>query len=113
ALLASIGVIVASTPAAISHAEDKPGNAAKGLILFRRYCSNCHTLKAAGAHGHLGPDLDKLKPSYAQVLTQLKTGGTQGAGLPPSDLTFGPGIHTFSEQDMRDLATFVVRATHR
>lgn len=28
-------------------------------------CSGCHTLKAAGANGKVGPDLDKLK-SYAQ-----------------------------------------------
>jgi mono/diheme cytochrome c family protein len=81
--------------------------------LFRGYCSNCHTLRAAGATGHLGPDLDKLKPSYAQVVTQLITGGTGGAGLPPADLTFGPGIHTFTESDMRDIAAFVFISTHK
>ena len=81
--------------------------------MFRVYCSNCHTLKAAGATGHLGPDLEKLRPSYPRVLEQLITGGTGGAGLPASDLTFGPGIHTFTAADMRDLAAFVFISTHK
>lgn len=88
------------------------GHPVRGKALFRVYCSNCHTLKAAGARGHLGPNLDKLKPSYAQVVTQLITGGTGGAGLPPSDLTFGPGIHEFTASDMHDIAAFVFISTH-
>jgi mono/diheme cytochrome c family protein len=38
-------------------------------------CSSCHTLKAAGASGHVGPDLDTLKPSAAQVAKQVTDGG--------------------------------------
>ena len=88
------------------------GDRARGEVLFKGYCSGCHTLRAADATGRHGPDLDKLKPSYARVITQLETGGTGGAGLPPSLLTFGPGIHTFTKKDESDIASFVFVATH-
>jgi mono/diheme cytochrome c family protein len=42
-------------------------------------CASCHTLKAADAHGRRGPDLDKLKPSVADVERQLADGG---GGMP-------------------------------
>jgi mono/diheme cytochrome c family protein len=113
AALVSIGVICFAAPTAAPRGGAKVvGHPARGKALFRAYCSNCHTLDGARATGHLGPDLDKLKPSYAQVVDQLITGGPGGAGLPPSDLTFGPRIHTFTPSDMRDIAAFVVISTH-
>jgi mono/diheme cytochrome c family protein len=42
-------------------------------------CSGCHTLKDAGATGHVGPDLDRLKPSVDQVEHQVTNGG---GGMP-------------------------------
>jgi mono/diheme cytochrome c family protein len=113
-VLVSVGVIAFAAPTAALRGSAKVvGDPARGKVLFRGYCSSCHTLKAAGATRHLGPNLDKLKPSYARVVTQLKTGGTGGAGLPPSDLTFGPGIHTFTASDIRDIAAFVFISTHK
>jgi cytochrome c oxidase subunit 2 len=42
------------------------GAAAAGKAVFvNNGCNACHTLKAAGATGKIGPDLDKL-PAYAQ-----------------------------------------------
>jgi cytochrome c6 len=38
-------------------------------------CKNCHTLKAAGASGTVGPDLDKLQPSANLVIKQVNSGG--------------------------------------
>jgi mono/diheme cytochrome c family protein len=43
-------------------------------------CASCHTLKAAGSHGSVGPDLDKLRPTVAQVERQV----TDGGGVMPS-----------------------------
>jgi mono/diheme cytochrome c family protein len=43
-------------------------------------CKNCHTLKAAGARGTVGPNLDQLQPSAALVTKQVKNGG----GVMPS-----------------------------
>ncbi len=41
-----------------------PGEAGKAVFASNG-CASCHTLKAAGATGKVGPDLDKL-PTYAQ-----------------------------------------------
>jgi mono/diheme cytochrome c family protein len=88
------------------------GDAVSGKALFKGYCSSCHTLEAAGSTARLGPNLDILKPSYEQVVYQVTTGGTGGAGLPPTArLTFGPGIHTFTKADIRDIAAFVYLST--
>jgi mono/diheme cytochrome c family protein len=52
------------------------GNAAAGKAVFTSAgCSGCHTLKAAGATGTVGPNLDKLKPSFPVVQHQVENGG--------------------------------------
>jgi mono/diheme cytochrome c family protein len=38
-------------------------------------CGGCHTLKAAGSSGNVGPNLDQLKPSKATVAHQVEVGG--------------------------------------
>jgi mono/diheme cytochrome c family protein len=38
-------------------------------------CATCHTLKAAGATGTVGPNLDQLKPPEARVVKQVTDGG--------------------------------------
>jgi mono/diheme cytochrome c family protein len=43
-------------------------------------CADCHTLKAAGATGTKGPNLDQLKPSESRVAHQVTVGG----GLMPA-----------------------------
>jgi len=46
-----------------------------GKAIFSAECSSCHTLKAAGATGTVGPNLDQLKPSDAIVQRQVTNGG--------------------------------------
>ena len=43
-------------------------------------CGSCHTLKAAGSKGNVGPNLDALKPSEPTVEKQVTNGG---GGMPP------------------------------
>ena len=38
-------------------------------------CSGCHTLKAAQATGSVGPNLDQVKPSAADVTQIVRSGG--------------------------------------
>jgi mono/diheme cytochrome c family protein len=38
-------------------------------------CGGCHTLKAAGASGTVGPNLDQLHPSAATVSGIVRSGG--------------------------------------
>ena len=49
--------------------------AANGQDLFTQNCANCHTLKAAGANGQVGPNLDELRPGADLVRTQTENGG--------------------------------------
>jgi mono/diheme cytochrome c family protein len=52
-----------------------------GAAIFKGAgCAGCHTLKAAGATGTTGPNLDQLKPSTAIVAHQVMVGG----GLMPA-----------------------------
>ncbi len=37
-------------------------------------CVACHTLKAAGATGNVGPNLDETKPSYEKVIERVTNG---------------------------------------
>ena len=46
-----------------------------GKKIFSAECASCHTLKAAGATGTVGPNLDQLKPSKEIVQHQVEVGG--------------------------------------
>lgn len=69
------------------HDNDKDFN--EGKILFRENCWSCHTLKAAGARGITGPNLDEIGAVSAdRVLGAIRIGGT-GDGRMPADLVPG------------------------
>lgn len=48
---------------------------AEGKEVFTTNCASCHTLKAAGATGTVGPNLDELEPELAIVEHQVVNGG--------------------------------------
>lgn len=50
-------------------------------------CASCHTLKAAGATGTVGPNLDALKPPLAKIVFQVTNGG---AIMPPFKSKLSP-----------------------
>ncbi len=79
------------------------GNAAAGKQVFASAgCGGCHTLKAAGSSGNVGPNLDQLKPSAARVAHQVEVGG----GPMPSFKS------TLSPKQIQDVAAFVATSTH-
>ena len=47
-----------------------------GKKIFAANCASCHTLRAAGASGTIGPNLDQLKPSFARAQHQVEAGGS-------------------------------------
>src|SRR3954447_7848486 len=56
----------------------------KGKSLFRQSCWSCHTLKAAGAMGVTGPNLDQIgQVNQQRVLNAIKIGGTGDGRMPP------------------------------
>ena len=60
-------------------------------------CGSCHTLRAAGSGGQIGPNLDTLRPAYAQVVAKVERGG---GGMP----SFSQRL---SVKQIRDVAAFV------
>lgn len=64
-------------------------------------CAICHTLEAAGATGEVGPSLDELKPTKAQILAAVRT----GVGVMPrfTDL--------LTEEEIQAVVEFVHKST--
>jgi cbb3-type cytochrome c oxidase subunit III len=71
---------VAGTGAAPSGGGTKVAATDGKSIFVSAGCSGCHTLKAAGATGTVGPNLDQKKPPEALVVQRV----TNGKGAMPS-----------------------------
>jgi len=50
-------------------------NTTNGKDIFTANCGSCHTLKDAGTHGNVGPNLDQLQPSFEIAQHQVINGG--------------------------------------
>jgi cytochrome c6 len=106
------GALVAS---AIASPANVPGNPVAGKRLFVtnayiRPCGSCHTLKAAGSYGDLGPNLDKVKPSYAKAIRVITNGVSPTARYRTGMSAFGD---VFSKKQIQDLAAFIYISTHK
>ncbi|MFN8123539.1 MAG: cytochrome c [Thermoleophilia bacterium] len=71
--------------------QDSPAAPVRtGRAVFAAECAGCHTLGAARARGTLGPNLDELSPSAAEVRAQVNAGGggmpAFGGALPPAEI---------------------------
>jgi mono/diheme cytochrome c family protein len=64
-------------------------------------CVACHTLKAAGATGNVGPNLDQVRPSYDKVIERVTN------GKPPMPSFRGK----LSAREIQDVARFVSSST--
>jgi mono/diheme cytochrome c family protein len=103
-LALALAVVCALCAAGAALAAKTPGNAAAGKAVFKSAgCGTCHTLKAAGAHGYVGPNLDALKPSYAAIVKQV----TNGGGAMPAFKS------TLSKTQIQNVAAFVYASTHK
>jgi mono/diheme cytochrome c family protein len=79
------------------------GDATAGKQVFETAgCKGCHTLKAAGATGTVGPNLDDAKPELALIVDRV----TKGQGGMPS---FKGQL---SDKQIADVAAFVFESTH-
>ena len=90
--------------AATSSAIPAAANAANGATVFKTAgCGSCHALKAAGAGGQIGPDLDSLRPDFATVRAKVEQGG---GGMPSFSAQLSPA-------QIRDVAAFVAEQAGR
>ena len=91
------------------------GDAVSGKSLFTSNgCSGCHTLKAAGASGSVGPSLDKLKESAATAGQPLGAFIAQSIADPNAYIAPGyskglmpPFGSTLSKKQIADLVAFI------
>ena len=92
-----------TTGAATTTTASTHGNPAAGKTVFTSAgCSGCHTLKAAGASGTVGPNLDELKPAYDTIVHQVEVGGG------PMPAFKGQ----LTDTQIHDVAAFVYTSTH-
>ena len=66
-------------------------------------CALCHTLKAAGAEGTIGPSLDELKPDKARALEAIR----KGLGAMP------PFADKLTAEQMEAVAAYVAKVAGR
>ena len=93
----------ATPPAESAPAETAPASdpVAGKKVFLAAGCTQCHTLADAGATGTVGPSLDQTKPDLARVIDRV----TNGKSPMPSF------AGTLSEQEIADVAAYVVQAT--
>jgi mono/diheme cytochrome c family protein len=80
--------------------EEETGGAAasgEGKTIFSANCASCHTLKAAGASGTVGPNLDELEPDMETVEKQVITGGGPMPAFGNKEILTPGEIKTVSE----------------
>jgi uncharacterized cupredoxin-like copper-binding protein/cytochrome c5 len=65
-------------------------------------CGSCHTLRAAGATGNVGPNLDDVKPGQDLVVQRV----TNGINVMP------PYRGQLNQTQINNLAAYVYNATH-
>jgi sulfite dehydrogenase len=97
-------VLLASLASARPASGPTAANPAPGKKLFVSLgCGVCHTMRPAGTHGTVGPNLDQFMPPYAGIVRQITHGG---GGMP----AFGKRL---TRAQLRDLAAFVYKWTSR
>ena len=86
-----------------------------GQVFGQNGCGSCHTLKAAGTTGTVGPDLDKVLAgmSPAQVKQSIVDPNAKiTPGFPPNTMpqTFG---QTINPKDLKTLISFLLSSTSK
>src|SRR6476646_3430079 len=87
-----------TAPPAAGHGDPAAGKA----VFASAGCKSCHTLKAAGATGTVGPNLDQLKPAYDAIVHQVEVGGG------PMPAFKG----TLTTKQIQHVSAFVFTSTH-
>ena len=86
-----------TVPAAYKNGDPTAGK----QVFLSAGCTGCHTLKDAGAHGTVGPNLDQAKPALSLAFLRV----TQGAGAMPSFKS------QLSQTQIANVIAYVVKAT--
>ena len=76
-----------------------------GLKVYndKAQCGVCHSLKAAGSDGQIGPNLDMLKPQIEQIISAV----TNGIGVMP------PWGEILTKEEIESVAYYVFTTTNK
>jgi mono/diheme cytochrome c family protein len=96
-----VGTLATTTAPAGPTLPQGDAGAGKGVFASAG-CGGCHTLKAAGSSGTVGPNLDQLAPELSAIQEQVINGG---GGMPPYK-------DQLSDQQIADVAQYVFDSTH-
>ena len=92
-----------TAPATTTTSTSAQGDPAAGKTVFASSgCGGCHTLKAAGSTGTVGPNLDQLKPPLDRIVVQVENGGG------PMPAFKGQ----LTDKQIQDVAAYVYASTH-
>lgn len=114
-LVAAVVAAIAATLVALASSAASPGNPARGKALYVRpgvFCGSCHTLKAAKSTGRDGPNLDSTRPSYARIVSLVAKGSAPSKRWPTGMPGYGGKHPILTPAMIRDIAAFIVEATH-
>src|SRR3954447_26943945 len=115
--LALVAALIA--PSALAHRTAAPkliGNPKAGKAAFLTTCSACHTLKAAGALGQIGPNLDKVSLPEATIIKAITNGGgtvMTKAQLAKYTTQMAAYKGVLSPTAINNVAAFVYTSTHK
>lgn len=105
--------IAAVSMVATSASGHGTATAPPGQTLFTSSgCGGCHTFKALGAKGTIGPNLDKVKLTLAQMKTAISKGGSAvmtKAQVAKYKFKMTPFAGRLSAAKIATLAAFVVK----
>jgi mono/diheme cytochrome c family protein len=107
-------------PTAFGHAGAAPklvGNAKAGKTAFATTCAACHTLKAAGAVGNIGPNLDTSAKTLSEALI-IKAITNGGASIMTKAAlakytTQMVAYKSLGTKTIDNIAAFVYTSTHK
>jgi mono/diheme cytochrome c family protein len=101
-LIAALSAAVVGCGGSKKSESGSSGSSSSGAQVFASAgCKNCHTLKAAGATGMVGPNLDQIKPAASLVEHQVTNGG---GGMPSFKGTLSPAQITAVAQYVSSVA---------
>jgi mono/diheme cytochrome c family protein len=86
----------------ISFADEKMVLGSK-VYNDKAQCGVCHSLKAAGSDGQIGPNLDMLKPQIEQIISAV----TNGIGVMP------PWGEILTKEEIESVAYYVFTSTSK
>jgi cbb3-type cytochrome c oxidase subunit III len=99
----TVNAAAATAPSPSGGSKTAGGADAGKQVFASAGCGTCHTLKDAGSHGNVGPNLDQTKPTLSRALDRV----TNGKAPMPSFKG------TLTSAQIKAVATYVSTVTHK